>query len=179
MKTKISFFIIGVVLVTIIGCSNKQQNADELLKDQKVQDDIMTTISGNHEMMMNMMKHMMGNDHAMQMMTGNNEMMKMMTKGDHMMDMMGKDKDMMKEMMGHMMMISDKDSTMRKMMCESMMKDGKMMGMMKDMMKQKGMKMDGDDQQKQMKMDSDDEMMEKDDGTKKSTDDDMEHEDHH
>lgn len=136
IKNGLLFFMAGAF---IAGCSNKSQTAEELLKDPVKQEEIMTAICNDHQMMTNMMDQMMKNDHAMQMMMGNQAMMGKMMQGEHAMGMMEGNHEMMGNMMQNMMKMMEKDTTMCRMMGEMMMKDEHARGMMMDMMKKKPM----------------------------------------
>lgn len=135
LKNGVFLLIAGAFL---FGCSN--QRAEDLLKDPDKQNDLMTAICTDHQMMTNMMDHMMKNDHAMQMMMGNQEMMSQMMQGEHAMGMMEGNHEMMGNMMQHMMKMMQKDTSMCRMMGEMMMKDDHTKGMMMDMMKEKDKK---------------------------------------
>lgn len=136
LKNGLLLLIAGAFLTS---CSNKSQTAEELLKDPDKREEIMTAICADHQMMTNMMDHMMKNDHAMQMMMGNQEMMSQMIQGEHAMGMMEGNHEMMGNMMQHMMKMMQKDTSMCRMMGEMMMKDDHTKGMMMDMMKEDGM----------------------------------------
>ncbi|MHB1279133.1 MAG: hypothetical protein ACYC1Q_12140 [Bacteroidia bacterium] len=124
----INGLLLLIVGAFLVGCSN--QRAENLLKDPDKQNEIMTAICNDHQMMTNMMGHMMKNDHAMQMMKGNQGMMGKMMEGNH---------AMMGNMMPHMVKMMEKDSSMCRMMGEKMMMNDHTKGMMMDMMKEKGM----------------------------------------
>lgn len=122
-----------MLMVIITGCTGKAQNTAEILKDGQRREEIMVAISNDHDMMNEMMDHMMKSDHAMQMIEGHQGMMrKMMGNRQMMMNMMEKDTVMAKMMMDNMMDMMEKDSTMSNMMGGMMMRNKHMMGMMPD-----------------------------------------------
>ncbi|WP_428741335.1 hypothetical protein [Tenacibaculum sp.] len=121
------------------GCSQAQkQSAEEILKDPKMQDSIMVAICNNHQMMMNMMEHMMDNDHSMKMIMENQNMMQhMMGKQQMMMNMMKQDSTMSNMMMGNMMQMMEQDSLFCKRMTNMMMGNKHMMNTMMEIKKGK------------------------------------------
>ncbi|MEZ4970909.1 MAG: hypothetical protein R2814_14865 [Flavobacteriaceae bacterium] len=119
-----------VLIIMINGCTDKSQNTTEILKDRQQREEIMMAISNDHEMMEEMIGHMMKSDHAMQMMEVHQGMMeKMMGNHQMMINMMEKDTVMAKMMMRNMMGLIEKDSTMSNMMdkIRQMGKSGEMM----------------------------------------------------
>jgi hypothetical protein len=122
---------IGVFLLIniIIGCAGqgKEQTSEEILKDKQKREEIMATISGDNEMLGEMMSYMMKNDSAVQMMRSHDGMMHKMMVNNPM---------MMENMLGMM----EKDSTMCTMMGNLMMQNSHMMKMMQNMGKTGSMK---------------------------------------
>jgi hypothetical protein len=114
---KIKLVITAMMLSVVSFAQHQHAPAKDLLKDKTVQDSIMTAITNNHQMMDNMMNHMMQNKHAMHQMMENKKMMQGITEGiatdsskcQKMMAMMMDNKDM-HEMMTNMMMKKDKMS---------------------------------------------------------------------
>ncbi|WP_127020678.1 hypothetical protein [Flagellimonas beolgyonensis] len=132
MDIKFNSLMILVLTLFLVGCSQAQkQSAEEVLKDPAMQDAIMENISSDHQMMMNMMGHMMDNDHAMQMIMGNQEMMHtMMGNREAMMNMMMQDSTISKMMMGNMLQMMEQDSAFGNRMTNMMMGNQHMMDMM-------------------------------------------------
>lgn len=118
MRTLVIIFSI-ITLVAVSSC-NQKTDTNAILENSETRSEILKTITGNHNYMMEFMESMHNNEHAMQMMQGNQKMMGMMMKGNGMKMMM-------------------KDSMMTKNIMHSMMKDGKMMGNMMQMMHKEGM----------------------------------------
>ena len=154
MKTITTIFI-AVFFLSINGYS---QNTDvkALLDKQETRTQIFNTILGNHQLMMEFMKEMKGNEHAMMMMKENKQMMnnddkmgmnhehqtkengkmmnhdKMMNQGkmmdhDKMMIMMKENPEMMKKMMSNMMEMCEKDGVMRSKMVDMMVQHPELM----------------------------------------------------
>lgn len=139
MKT-LKFIPVLMLMVMITGCTGQAQNPAEILKDEQRREEIMVAISNDHDMMNEMMDHMMKSDLAMQMMEGHQGMMgKMIGNRQMMMNLMEKDTVMAKVMMDNMMGMMEKDSTMSNMMGGMMMGNKHMMGMMQQMGKSGGM----------------------------------------
>jgi len=111
-----------------VGCSQEEQSAADLLKDEAKRSEIMHAIMDDHHMMGEWMAEMKKSNHAMMMMKGNHEMMHQMMEGD---------KEMMGSTMGHMMDAMKGDSSMCNAMCDMMMKDDHMKTAMADMMQKK------------------------------------------
>ena len=116
-----------ILLAMITGCSNnvKEQTSKEILNDMQKQEEIMITISNNHEMMTNMMEYMMKSEHAMQMMEGNQVMMNHLMDGEH--------------MMGNIMQMMSTDSIMCRNMQQMMMNNEHMNKVMMEMSNRHGM----------------------------------------
>jgi len=138
--------IISVIgLITLNSCA-QETDVKALLENTETRGEIINVIANDHNLMMEFMENMQGNNHAMQMMQGNKNMMGMMMKGQGM-QMMMKDSMMMKNMMHGMMNDGKMMGTMMKMMHENgMMSENCMKSCMK-MMNDKGMNMmkDSDD----------------------------------
>lgn len=134
-------FIHGLMLMVMItGCTDQAKSTAEILQDGQRREEIMVAISKDHDMMNEMMDHMMKNDYAIQMMEGHQGMIgKMMSNRQMMMNMMEKDTAMAKMMMDNMMGIMEKDSTMSNIMGGMMMGNKHMMSMMQQMGKSGGM----------------------------------------
>ncbi|GAI70916.1 unnamed protein product, partial [marine sediment metagenome] len=106
--------------------------------------EIFNIILNDHELMIDFMKAMKGNKHAMIMMKENHQIMgnegKMEMKSGHqMMGMMKDNPEMMQKMMGNMMDMSEQDSTIRQKMADMMTEHPQMMQMCMQKMKEKGM----------------------------------------
>ncbi|WP_285655771.1 hypothetical protein [Allomuricauda sp. NBRC 101325] len=130
----LKFYSLKIMALTLmlVGCSQaKKQSVDEVLMDPTMRDAIMENISNDHQMMMNMMGHMMDNYHAMQMIMGNQEMMhSMMGNRQAMMNMMMQDSTISNMMMGNMLKMMEQDSTFGNRMTNMMMGNQHMMSMM-------------------------------------------------
>ncbi|MCQ0110063.1 hypothetical protein [Zhouia amylolytica] len=151
MKTKIGFCLAFIMTMVLLGCAQeKNVQADEMLKDETKQNEIMTAIVEDHEMMMNMMDHIKKNDHAMQMMRGDSVMMYDMMQGNQMVDLMRGSPKMMGTMMQYMMKMATEDTTACKAMGSMMMGNEHMMRMMQDLMHEKGMMGNGKTSQMHM-----------------------------
>jgi hypothetical protein len=145
MKTirTITTIFVAVLLLTVNGYS---QNTDvkTLLDKQETKKEVFNTILGDHQLMMEFMTAMKGNEHAMMMMQNSDSQMKEMkgmnedgamksSSTEHKMhqgEMMGMMKDN-PEMMKKMMEMCMKDSTMRCAMAEMMSQQPEMMKSMK------------------------------------------------
>ena len=119
---KITILFAALLLFTINSYS---QNTDvkALLDKSETRTEVFNTILNDHQLMMEFMKEMKGNQHAMMMMKENNRMMKkdgnmemdqkhQMMNHDKMRSMMNENPEMMQKMMGNMMEMCEKDSTM-------------------------------------------------------------------
>lgn len=133
-------------MMTFLAINSFGQNADvkELLEKQETRTEIFNIILNDHELMMDFMKAMKGNKHAMIMMKENHQIMgnegKMEMKSGHqMMGMMKDNPEMMQKMMGNMMDMSEQDSTIRQKMADMMTEHPQMMQMCMQKMKEKGM----------------------------------------
>lgn len=131
---------LALLAITVTSCNQvENESVNAMLNNPVTQNEIMTAISGNHQMMGNMMDHIMQNKHAMQMMQMNKDMMQGMMEGDQTMNMMKNNPELMTAMMNMMMGIADADSSVRNQMSGMMMDHPKMMNMMMGMMNEKGM----------------------------------------
>lgn len=134
------------------GCNGQAQETAEMLENEQQREEIMTAISNDHNMMVEMMSHIMESNHAMQMMEGNTAMLgRMMGNRQMMMDIMVKDTAIAKGMMDNIMVMMEKDSTMCSMMGGMMMGNEHMMGMMQNKGKSMNMIKGGMMHQKQNK----------------------------
>jgi hypothetical protein len=98
MKT--SHTICAIILLALIsGCTGQAQTTAEILKNEQQREEIMTAISNNHEMMDEMIGHMMESDNAMQIMQDNQVMIGSLMEKDAAIAV-----GMMNNMMGGMMM---------------------------------------------------------------------------
>lgn len=120
---KIQLFAFSMLMLFVIGCGQKA-DVKSLLSNKESQDEIMSSIVNDHELMTAFMEKMMSSKHAKMMMQGNKDMMGLMMKDGGMMSMMKDNPEMMHNMMS------------------GIMKDGKMMGHMMQMMNQEGMMSD-------------------------------------
>ena len=134
MKKLVNNFYLLICGLSLMACTGSENTADVLNNPEK-RDEIMTAIAADRDLMHEMMRHMMRNDHAMQMMIGSDTLRNRMMGGKHGMSMMKQNG----QMMGQMMQMADGDSVMCKNMMGMMMKRPAMMGMMMDMMHEKGM----------------------------------------
>ena len=145
MKTirTITTIFVAVLLLTLKGYSQKT-DVKALLDKPKSRTEVFNTIMSDHQLMMEFMTAMKGNEHATMMMQSNNQMMKNkggmgMNKDNQMMgqgNMMGMMKDN-PEMMKNMMEMCMKDSTMCCSMAEMMTGQTEMMKAMKMKMGEK------------------------------------------
>ena len=148
MKTITTIFV-AVLLLTVNGYSQNTE-VKTLLNKLEKRTEVFNTILGDHQLMMEFMTAMKGNEHAMMMMQSNNEMMenkrgmgmdkdnKMMGQGN-MMGMMKDNPEMMQKMMGNMMQMCEKDTAMRNKMANMMTEHPEMMKMCMQKMKEKDM----------------------------------------
>lgn len=151
MKTirTITTIFAAVLLLTVNGYSQNTE-VKALLDKPGTRTEVFNTILGDHQLMMEFMTAMKGNDNAMMMMQNNNQMMEnkggmSMNKDNQMKghgDMMGMMKDnpeMMMNMMGNMMDMCEKDSLMCTNMANMMTDHPEMMQMCMEKMNEKGM----------------------------------------
>ncbi len=145
-----------ISMVTLVTFSSMGQNTDvdKLLQNTESRDVIFNTILNDNDLMIDFMKTMKQNKHAMMMMQ-NNQMpnqSKEMGMGDKkpmmdsgaMMKKMQNNPEMMKKMMSNMMTMCEHDSTMRNNMANMMSKHPEMMQMcMEKMHKSNMMQKDG------------------------------------
>ena len=144
--------IMLVSMMTFLSLNSPAQSkkVNRLLDKQETRTEIFNNILNNHELMMEFMQAMKGNEHAMMMMkssspmTGKSKDMGM--NGDHPMmgnsNMMGSMKDnpeMMQKMMSNMMDQCQNDSVMCNKMADMMTDHPQMMKMCMQKMKEKGM----------------------------------------
>ena len=136
MKRIMNTSLLLLIITGIISfrSSAQEQPAEETLNNPQQRIELMKAISNDHDMMTEMMNHMMENDHAKQMMGGNYQMMqRMMSDKKMMMSMMEKDSSMAKIMMGNMMEMMENDPAMCKMIGGIMMNNKHMMDTMHGM----------------------------------------------
>lgn len=149
MKTII--LVISVVSLLSLNGYSQTTKANDLLKNKETRNETFNAILNNHELMMEFMDAMKGNEHAMMMMKGNNQMMNDNGKSDmhqehqnmnhdQMMSKMNENPEMMQKMMGNMMEMCEKDSAMRCKMADMMTQHPKMMNTMMQKMKGKDIK---------------------------------------
>ncbi|MFY9152716.1 MAG: hypothetical protein WAO52_11910 [Prolixibacteraceae bacterium] len=149
MKTII--LVISVITVLSFNGYSQTTKVSELLKNKETRNETFNAILNNHELMMDFMAAMKGNEHAMMMMKGNNQMMNDNGKSDmhqeyqnmnhdQMMSNMNENPEMMQKMMGNMMEMCEKDSAMRCKMADMMTQHPKMMNTMMQKMKGKDIK---------------------------------------
>ncbi len=98
MRTLWLFWIFMLAII-ISGCTGQAQTTTEILKNGQQREEIMAAISNDHEMMDEMMDHMMESDNAMQIIQDDQGMMGRMMEKDTEMAV-----GMMNNMMGGMMM---------------------------------------------------------------------------
>lgn len=134
MKTIITIFV-AVLLLTVNGYSQNTK-VKTLLNKPETRTEVFNTILGDHQLMMEFMTAMKGNEHAMMMMNQNNQMMKQADnkEGKNENQMMGHDHIMgmnKKDMMNSNNMDQNRNQMMK------MMKDNPemMQNIMEDMMK--------------------------------------------
>jgi len=152
MKTII--LVISVITVLSFNGYSQTTKVSELLKNKETRNETFNAILNNHELMMDFMAAMKGNEHAMMMMKGNNQMQNnegnldmhpevqehQMMNHDQMMAKMKDNPEMMQKMMGNMMEMCEKDSAMRCKMADMMTQRPKMMNTMMQKMKSKDLK---------------------------------------
>lgn len=139
-------------ILTLVTFNSYSQKVDVkgLLDKPETRNEVFNAISGNHELMMDFMKSIKGNEHAMMMMKENNQMEgqvgNMEMKNEHqmmdsgnMMGMMKNNPEMMQKMMGNMMEMCKQDTSMRSKMANMMVKQPEMMQMCMQKMKENGM----------------------------------------
>ncbi|UGU14686.1 hypothetical protein LS482_13370 [Sinomicrobium kalidii] len=135
-------FIAMMSMAVLLGCvREKEKSTGELLKDQATQNEIMETISNDHEMMTNMMEHIVRNDHALRMIISNTTVIRQMIQGDQMMSMMmeSPDPDRMHTMMQRMLNMAASDTAACRMMGNTMIENDHMKNMMHGLMNKKSM----------------------------------------
>ena len=158
MKTTV--FILSMLTVFTICGFGQNSNIPELLNKKDTRTEIFNTIMNDHDLMMDFIDAMKGNQHAMMMMKGNNMMgqdeemrnegsmehgNQMMEHGnqtvDHaqMMQMLKDDPTLMKDMMGVMMERCKQDSTFCSILAETMTECPGMMQMGMHKMKENGL----------------------------------------
>lgn len=147
MKTITIIFV--TVLLFTVNAYSQNTSVKALLDKPETRTEVFNTILGDHQMMMEFMTAMKGNDHAMMMMQSSDSQMKGMKENgsmeissanhkmhqDKMMGMLKDNPEMMMNMMGSMMDMCEQDSTMSKKMANMMTDHPEMMEMcMKKMM---------------------------------------------
>lgn len=156
-----------MMTVWVFNSPGQSKKVSSLLENQANRTEIFNAILSDHNLMMEFMQAMKGNEHAMMMMKGNNPMMEkdgkmemtheqldrqhehqMMGHGN-MMGMMKENPEMMPKMMGNMMEMCEQDSSMCSKMADMMTDSPGMMEMCMKKMKEKGM-MDPDGKMKMM-----------------------------
>ncbi|MFN3135538.1 MAG: hypothetical protein ACK44H_08220 [Candidatus Kryptonium sp.] len=104
MKSKIFISVFASMLLLVNSSfAQQQKKAEEIFKDPKTTDEILSYIVRNHQLMMKFLDKAMADEHA---------------------------RDMIAE---HVMSYAEKDTAMGESMCRMMMGSKKMMGMMKKM----------------------------------------------
>lgn len=165
MKTirTITTICVAVLLLTVNGYS-QNTSVKALLDKPESRTEVFNTILGDHQLMMEFMTAMKGNEHAMMMMQNSNPQMKGMkdnggmenSSTNHKMhggEMPGMTKDNpegMMKMMGNMMDMCENDSAMCSKMANMMTDHPEMMQMCMKKMNEKGM-MGKDGKMKMMK----------------------------
>lgn len=156
MKTTLVLIFSMMTFLTLNSFGQDKKIAG-LLENQANRTEIFNAILSDHNLMMEFMQAMKGNEHAMMMMKGNNPMMEkdgkmemtpeqlvsqhehqMMGHGD-MMGMMKENPEMMRNMMGNMMDMCKQDSAMCSKMADMMTDSPEIMEMCMKKMKEKGM----------------------------------------
>ncbi len=141
---KTILIVIGLAIAASSCAQRSIPSASELLKDNTMRDSIMTEISGNPQLMNNMMDHIRSNPQAMQMMQNGSMMQNgtMMQNGRMMqnsrmqgMNMTGGDSTRVQNMYNMMA----QNPAMMSMMLNMMAQNPQSMQMMQNMMQQKGM----------------------------------------
>ena len=157
MKTII--LVISVITVLSFNGYSQTTKESELLKNKETRNETFNAILNNHELMMDFMAAMKGNEHAMMRMNDNGKMAMgqkhqmmndndksdmhqehQMMNHDQMMGMMQDNPEMMQKMMGNMMEMCEKDSAMRCKMADIMTQQPKIMNTMIQKMKGKDLK---------------------------------------
>lgn len=131
MKRAILYLgLIMVALLTYTCYEPSKISTEDLLSSNETQGEVFEAISNNHELMTNMINHMIQNEHAMEMYKGNSDFMTKMMSGDM---------EMMKMNMMNMMNMMERDSVLCSNMQSLMMNNEHMRSMMMQMMHQEGM----------------------------------------
>lgn len=154
MKTirTVTTIFIAVLLLTVNAYS-QSTSVKALLDKPETRTEVFNTILGDHQLMMEFMTALKGNDHAMMMMQSSDSQMTGMKENGsmessstnhkmHQGEMMGMMKDnpeMMMNMMGNMMDMCKQDSTMCKKMANMMTDHPEMMEMCMKKMNEKEM----------------------------------------
>ncbi len=121
MKMKLFFPFLALAFLTLFAACNTSVNADQVLQNEDLRQQLFEKIAGDHNLMMDFMQLAMKNEHAKSMMMEQGGMQGGMMNAQKVMQMMQQKPEMMHGMMSEMM------------------KDGKMMGHMMQMMHQEGM----------------------------------------
>ena len=148
-----------MVLILSIGSFAQNEPVDKILKNQESKTELFNAIQNDHQLMIEFMQNMHGNEHAM-MMWKNDQMMgkdkemnqhQMMGEGhmmgtgskhqmmdkSNMMEMMHNNPEMMRVMMSNMVDVCATDSAMSHNMINQMSQHPQMMKMMKNQMMMK------------------------------------------
>jgi len=153
---KMHMLTISMVLVLSLSSFAQSETVDKVLKNQESKMELFNAIQNDHQLMMEFMQNMHGNQHAMmmwkndQMMGQNKEMNQhqMMGQGNMMgsgsehpmmdkngmMQMMHNNPEMMQKMMNNMVDVCATDSVMSHNMVDQMSQHPQMMQMMKSQM---------------------------------------------
>jgi hypothetical protein len=162
IRTVTTIFV--AVLLLSVNAYSQNTSVKTLLDKPETRTEVFNTILGDHQLMMEFMTAMKGNEHAMMMMQNSDSQMKGMKENGsmessstnhkmHQGEMMGMMKDnpeMMMNMMGNMMDMCEQDSTMSTKMANMMTDHPEMMEMCMKKMNEKGV-MGSDGKMKMMK----------------------------
>ena len=119
-KFKPLVFVLSSLIILSQGADAQEKKGAEILNDPKAKNEIMDAICNDHNLMKEMMQHMIKNQHAMQMMKQDSSMTKEMMGEDQMEGMMKRDASMSKKMMNCMTKMMQSDSSMYSVMCKMM-----------------------------------------------------------
>ena len=145
MKTLIA--IISAMLFLTVNSYGQNKTITRLLDNKETRQELFNTIQNDHELMMDFIQSMKGNQHTMTMMKNNNMMMGnegqgmnkyQMMNQSQMMNLMHNNPAMMEMMMSNMVNVSATDSTMTRKFINMMSQHPQMRGLMMNQMNQNG-----------------------------------------
>ena len=147
MKTLI--VIISTMLFLTLNSNGQNKTMTKFLENKETRQELFNTIQNDHELMMDFMQKMKGNQHAMMMINNNNNMMmghegqmgmnnNQMMDQTQMMNMMHNNPSMMEMMMSNMVNVCATDSIMSRKVINMMSQHPQMRSMMMQQMNQNG-----------------------------------------